>query len=280
MAGFGAVAAAVRGHATTGEPDDPRCETFKKHEDLAVAGDDGFPSATSDGTENLADGGSCAHDEPFGNGILRVGMKRALIVDAANVGSDEAGADESDLDAVEGEFGSDGVGEGADGKFAHGVGGDTGTGSPTGDAANENQTATGLRDLRERGVERANQAEDVGFELAAVIFDGEIGERADNAKAGIGDDDVEFAVSVDGFRDGVVEVAVAGDVSGNNEGRFVAGGGDSLGESVEKFAAAGGEGEVSASGSELEGKFFADAGRGAGDEDGLGVEEIGHGWIV
>jgi len=39
---------------------------------------------------------------------------------------------------------------------------------------------------------------------------------------------------------------------------------------------------ISAGGRELEGEFFTDAGRGAGDEDGFGGEEggNGHGWIV
>jgi len=38
---------------------------------------------------------------------------------------------------------------------------------------------------------------------------------------------------------------------------------------------------VSAGRSELQGEFFSDAGRGAGDEDGFGTEEgVGHGGIV
>jgi len=240
MTGLSAVTAATGGDAAADEANDPGSEALESDENFAVAGDDGFSFAAGDGAENLADGGGCGHDEPFGDGLLGIVMERALIVDAADVGRDETGTDERDVHAFEGEFRGDGVGEGADGKFAHPVSRSSGGSGPTSDAADEDQRAVRLPDFRECGVERANQAEDVGFELAAVIFDGETGEGADNAEAGIGDDDVEFAISTDSFRDGVLEVAIAGDVSRGDEGSFVAGGRDFLGERVEEFAAAGG----------------------------------------
>lgn len=243
-----------------------------------MAGDDGFPFTKGDGAEDLSDGGGCWHDEPVGDRIFGFGVQPAAIVDSANVGGDEAGADESDLDAIECEFGSDGVGESADSELAHGVGRSAGTGGPSGDAADEDEIASGFLDFGKRGVERAQKSEDVGFELTAIVGEREFRKRTDHAEARVSDDDVEFVVSTEGFGDDVLEVAVAGDVGGDDERSFVAGGGDFLGEGVEEFAAAGGEGEMSAGGSELEGEFFADAGGGTGDEAGFGAEErVEHG---
>src|SRR5262245_65818477 len=100
-------------------------------------------------------------------------MNRAAIVGAADVGGDKPGADERDLDTVEGELGSDGVGEGAYGEFAHRVRRRARSGSPAGNAADENEMAMRLLDLGQPGVQRAEKTKHVGFELAAIVVQGE-----------------------------------------------------------------------------------------------------------
>lgn len=76
-----------------------------------MAGNEGFALAASDGLENLAGRFWSGHDEPRGDGVLGFGVERTAIVDAADVGGDEAGADESDFDPIKGQFGGDGIGE-------------------------------------------------------------------------------------------------------------------------------------------------------------------------
>ena len=114
---FGAIAAPGGSHAAAGSADNPRGEALDDHQNFAVPGDDGFTFAASDGAEDLADSRGCRHDEPVGDGLLGLLMEGAAIVDAANVGVDEARTDERDLNAVEGEFGGDGIGESADGEY-------------------------------------------------------------------------------------------------------------------------------------------------------------------
>src|SRR6185436_18627567 len=127
------------------------------------------------------------------------------IVDAPNVGGDKPGADESDGDPVEAEFGSDGVGESAHGKFAHRVRRCSRGGSPAGNAPDQDEIATRLLYLGQPGVQGAEQAEDIGFELAAVVVEREPGERPDDAESGVGNDDVELAVGANGLVHGVLE---------------------------------------------------------------------------
>src|SRR4029079_13401749 len=138
------IAAARRGHATSGGTDNPRSEAFDEHQRFAVPRNHRFALSAGDRAEHLANGFRRGHDEPSCNGILEFGMKRAAIVDAANVGGDKPGADERDLDAVEGEFGSDGIGEGAYREFAHRVRRCPRRGSPAGNAADEDEMAMRL----------------------------------------------------------------------------------------------------------------------------------------
>jgi hypothetical protein len=56
---------------------------------------------------------------------------------------------------------------------------------------------------------------------------------ARRCRIGVGDDDIELAVGANGFVHGVLQIAVAGDVRGNDERTLVASGGDSPREGVE-----------------------------------------------
>ena len=107
---FGAVAATVHCEATTDKADDPRSKAFEENQGFAVAGDDGFALAASNGAENLDDRFARGHHEPLGNWFFGFGMEGATIVDATDVGGDETWADEGDFDTLEGELGGNGVG--------------------------------------------------------------------------------------------------------------------------------------------------------------------------
>jgi len=137
-----------------------------------------------------------------------------------------------------------------------------------------------LLDGGEGGVKGAKNTEDVGFELTAVIIEKKLLEGADHAEAGVGDDNIEFAVGAKSFGDGALELVVAPDVAFDDEGSGRATGGDLLGEAIEQFPSPGREGETSAGIGELVGEFFADTGRSACDKDRFVPEEgidDGHG---
>ena len=231
--------------------------------------DDLFALAAGHGPEDLAGGFRGGHLDPRGNGIVGAGMKRSLIVHAANIADHEAGADEGEFDSSAAELGGYGIGESADGEFAHGVRRATGSSDPAGNASDDGQISAGFLKLRQGGVGGAKHAEDVGFELAAIVFEGKLFESTDDAEAGVGENHVELAVLADGFRDGKFESTVARDIAGDDERCWVALRGDFPGEEVQLFFAARGQSELCAGLSELQREFFADAGRGSGDEDGF-----------
>jgi len=238
-----------------------------------MAGDDRFALTLGDGTKDLVNGFVGGHDKPSWNGLLGIGVEGTLVVDAANIGSHETGADESDFNARKSEFGGDGVGERAHREFAHGVRRSAGSGTPARDAADQDDIALRIFDGGKSRVDSAKQAEDVGFKLAAIIVEGEFLEGADDTETGVGDDDVETVIGAKGFVYGARKIGVICDVGGNDEGRGLGGGRDFLGEGVEQFPSARGEGQASIQLRELESEFFADAGGGAGDEDGFVLEE-------
>src|SRR5262245_11862375 len=227
-----AMAAASR-HPPSSRTDKPRSEAFDEHERFAVPRNHRFTFPAGDGAEDLANRCRRRHDEPGRDGIPGFGMKGAAIVDAANVGGDKTGADEGDGDAVSSEFGSDRIGEGAYGEFAHRVRRRSRRGSPARNAANEDEIAVRFLYLWQPGVQSAEKPEDVGFELAAVVVERKPGEGTDDAEPGIGNDDVELAVGASRFSHGVLQIAVAGHIRGNDEGRLVPGVGYSAGEGVE-----------------------------------------------
>ena len=169
--GFGAIAAAGGSDAAGGGAQDPWGEAGNGYESFAVSCDDGLALATGDGAEDFADGFVSGHDQPCGHGFLRGSVQSAFVVDATDVGCDEAGADESEIHAGESEFGSDGIGQSADSEFAHGVGSGTGRGAPSGDTAEEDDVAARLLDGGKSGVNGAKKAEDIGLKLAAVIVE-------------------------------------------------------------------------------------------------------------
>src|SRR5947209_3364457 len=56
-----------------------------------------------------------------------------------------------------------------------------------------------LLDIGERGVDRAQHAEDIGLELAAVIIERQIAERPHDTEAGVRDDHIQRSPAVRRF---------------------------------------------------------------------------------
>ena len=178
-----------------------------------MGGDDAFAFAAGYRLQHLAGAFAGAHLDPGGDGIGGASVQGAAIVHAADVADDEAGAEQGELDADGAEFGSDGIGESAQGEFAHGVGRSRGSGCPTGNAADDGEIALAFLEFGESGVKSAQDAEDVSLELAAIIVEGKLLEIADYAEAGIGEDDVELAVLANSGSNSAFELAVAGYVT-------------------------------------------------------------------
>jgi len=272
--GFAAVAAAAAGHLAASGANDPGGETLKSDEDFAVSGDDNFALAAGDGTKHLPAGFVGRHDEPFGDGIFGGSVERAAIVDATYIAGDKAGTDERDFNARGAEFRSNGVGERADGEFAHRVGRSARRSGPTGNTTHDGEMTPGFLERRQCSVEGAEDAEDIGFELPPVVVERKFTDGTDDAEASVGDNDVEVAVSGESFRDRALKIAVAGDIGFDDQRHGFAGRGDALGEAVEQFSSPGGEGEARAELRKLPGEFFADAGRRTGDEYGFAAVEV------
>ena len=117
----------------------------------------------------------------------------------------------------------------------------------------------------------AQDAEDVGLELAPVVVEVEVGEAAGHPEPRVGDDDVEPAELGDGGRDRLFEVAVAGHVARDRE-RARPGAGEFVGERRDPVDAAREQGHRRPLPGELAGERRPDPGRSAGDERHLSGE--------
>ena len=103
-------------HAGSEGAKDPRSEAFHNDQHFAVARDDSLALAARDGGENLTHGCGRGHHEAGRDRVFRVRVKRPVIVDAANVAVDEAGADQSDLDSRTAQLRSNGICQSAQSK--------------------------------------------------------------------------------------------------------------------------------------------------------------------
>ena len=142
------------------------------------------------------------------------------------------------------------------------------------DAADDGDPAARAPNIGQRRLERAQDAEDVGLELTAIIVEGQQRERSHHAEAGIGHDDVEPAEALAGHGGRPLRITVDGDVAAYSD-RARATGGQLGHQPVETVGAARGQHERSAAPRELAGQRLADARRGAGDQDYLSAE-VGH----
>ena len=85
------------------------------------------------------------------------------------------------------------LGECPHGELAHRVRRRAGRGQMTGDAADDDQPAAASLELGERGVDGAQDAEDVGLELTVVVVQRQPLHRANDAEAGVGHGHVDAA---------------------------------------------------------------------------------------
>lgn len=102
-------------------------------------------------------------------------------------------------------------------------------------------------------------------ELATIVGDGQRGEGADHAGAGVGDDDVDAPERLAGPRDGLLEIAVAGGVTRHREGPAAAGG-EARGQCLQALQTPGRQHEIGALPCEFPSERDAEARRCAGDE--------------
>src|SRR5581483_8596893 len=267
-------AAFAAGQALADGAIDPRREAFYRHQQLAVRGDDRFALAARDGAQHLPHGFAGIHHQPGGDRLFGVRMESASIVNAPDVAGDESGSDQSDLYAGTLEFRRDRVGQRAQREFAHGVRRSRRRGAPSGNAAHDGEVTARFLDFGQRGVNRAQHAENIGFELPAVILEREFFQRADNAESGVGDGHVELAPDAHRLGYGALEVAVARDIAGHGERPRRAGRRDFFRQFIEYLDTPRRQSQLRAGARELPRELFTDARRSAGDEHDLIAKKV------
>ena len=233
--------------------------------DLAVAGDDDLAAAPPDGAHDLAGGALGRHDQPRGDRLSRRGLQAAAVVHAADLRLDEARADERHRHAGRRQLVAEGLGERAHRELAHRVRRRAGRGDVAGDAADDRQPPPRGLQLAERRLHGAQHPEDVGFELAAIVREGQLLDRADDAEAGVGDDDVESSEGGARLGHHALDVAVNGDVAGQRQGAPPVAL-ELAGQGRQALAPAGHQDEGRTAAGELAGQRGPDAGRGARDQ--------------
>ena len=145
-------------------------------------------------------------------------------------GAHEAGADGGDADAFVAQFGVEALGEADEGEFAGDVGEHVGHGelaANAGDVDDGGVAVAGrvLEQVRERGVGGVERGEEVGGHGAAIGVEGLVFDGADFDDAGVVDEDVDAAEVGDGVVDERGGLGGVGEVGGDEEEVFGAGGG-------------------------------------------------------
>src|SRR5438067_1777036 len=95
--GFRVVAGSSWSHSSSGGPNQPRRESFRSDQKLAVSRNDCFALAGCYCAQNLAHSFGSAHDKPSWYRIAGSGVKGSLLVDTADITVDESRTDESHL---------------------------------------------------------------------------------------------------------------------------------------------------------------------------------------
>ena len=106
-----------------------------------------------------------------GTGSGALSCTLSLVVHATDVAIDKTGAHERHRDTAGGQLVMDGLGESAHGELAHAVGRRRGRGHVPGHAADDHELTPCLPQLGKRGVQRAEDAEDVRLQLPAKVVE-------------------------------------------------------------------------------------------------------------
>jgi len=204
------------------EPHDGQVEQIGRmpgeaYNQSAKGGDDLLAAAAGDGIGDLARGAFGRHAQPLRDGIWRIWVEAAEVVDLAELRGNEAGADEDHPDVLACELMAQRLSQSAQGELAHAVGGGVGGADMAGDAPDQNEAATVSGEFGQGGMNGAQDAKDIGFKLAPVIGESECGKRAGDAESRIGDGDINLPKFALGGFDGPFEVAVAGDIAGDGD---------------------------------------------------------------
>src|SRR5262249_53854707 len=99
-------------------------------------------------------------------------------------------------------------------ELAHRVGRTAGRADVAADAANDDETAARSLEVSQAGVDRAQNAEHVGFELTTIVVERQALEMADDAEARVRDDDRNGAERLPRLGHRTDDVAGDGDIAG------------------------------------------------------------------
>lgn len=233
--------------------------------EFAMIRDDAFEFATVDSIHHVFGGFFRGHDHELRNGILGAFPEVSVVVDQPNFGFDESWENERDADAFGRKLDFEALRQRPDGRFAHCViDGSRGNGEG-GDAADDAQASPRLFEVSEGSFYRANDAEDIGFELAAKVVELELREGSVDSNAGIGDDDVDAPGFITHDFGSAFQVSVTRDVASNGNGTSSKGS-DGCGSGFEGIFTAREQSDIRAFRGELATQSGADPGGSAGDE--------------
>jgi hypothetical protein len=197
--------------------------------------------------------------------------------DVAELGPDEAGLDEDDVDAEPPDLLAEGVGVGLQGVLGGVVPGAEGEGDLAAHGGDVDDRARALpAQVRQHELGQAGRAEQVDLELVAGLVEGDVLGGAVESEPGVVDQDVDPALPVEDRPHGPLQVGVLGHV---HRQRVAAG----VADGVQALDPAGAAVDGVAGAQQLQRGGAPDARRGAGDED-----DLGHGgslpsvsnWIV
>src|SRR5439155_21316825 len=136
----------------------------------AMAGGDDLAPAAGGRAHDTPGCGGGRHAQTV-DGIPHTRVPHAAVVDLVQLGRHEARADEHDSHAVGRQLGTEGLGEGAQGEFAHPVRPGAGGTEVAAHAADDDEAAARASEVVESGVYGAQDAEDVCRELAPVVVE-------------------------------------------------------------------------------------------------------------
>jgi hypothetical protein len=175
-------------------------------------------------------------------------------------GGDVARLDEGDADAERRDFHPQGQGEGVEGGLGRGIVGLEGDRGAAGQRAHHDRAALRATQVRQGGPKDGQRAHDIGLELGARLFDGQVFHAAEDGVSGAANEGVEAAGLGHDRGDAGLRRGVVADV--HHDPGVADPGGRGRG-----CPAAGSEHAEAVARETLRGRA-ADAGGGPGDEDG------------
>lgn len=248
--------------------------TRQEHGQVPVFRDDDFAARMAARSIHDEPRGECrGHTQACVHRILIFEIHDALVVRQADFGFDEPGGNVRHADAGRVPFGAEAFGERAHGEFAHGVGRRSRQRDVAHDATHDEKLTARFFEGRARRLGRAENAEHVRLELAAVVVERERTESTRHAEAGVGDDDIHAAPRRAHERNRAFERAVRGHIAFADE-HLARRRAEFGGQGFQSISPARKEGKVRPLSGVLAGEGLADSRRGARNENDFLVERL------